>query len=394
MPDSVEIIFFLLIVISLFSGIHYYFIRRFVIDTALDPLGKKIAVTIIILLGLGGILTFPFSRILPLNIARPAVFVPYVWMGMILWLVMALFAIDGVRAMGYVVKRLKGQRRIAIARRVFLARILALGVTLTAASLGAAAVWRASAAPEVVPVRVTLKKLPPELSGFTIAQITDLHIGPILDNRWLKDVVDRVNRLQPDMIAITGDLVDGSVDRLKDQVAPLRDLSAPSGTYFVTGNHEYYSGASDWVAAIKKMGISVLQNERVSIGRGEKSFDLAGIDDASARRTTSTARENLARALKGRDRRQELILLAHNPRVMYDAGGKGIGLVLCGHTHAGQIWPFVYFVGIGHPYTRGLHAHDPQTQVYVNQGTGFWGPPMRLGTHSEITHITLMSANK
>jgi hypothetical protein len=190
------------------------------------------------------------------------------------------------------------------------------------------------------------------------------------------------------MIVITGDLVDGSVEELAQHVAPLADLRSQYGTYFVTGNHEYYSGVDQWCAYLTNIGVHVLRNERVSItNSSDESFDLAGVDDWSSRRFPA---EDLDTALAGRDPDKTLILLAHQPAAAHVAAAQGVDLQLSGHTHGGQIWPFNYLVPLQQPYTQGLYRHgNTQTQVYVSAGTGFWGPPMRLGTSAEITLITL-----
>jgi predicted MPP superfamily phosphohydrolase len=232
-------------------------------------------------------------------------------------------------------------------------------------------------------VPVTLAKLPKALDGFTIVQLTDVHIGggPTLARDWLADVVARTNALAPDLIAITGDLVDGSVERLRDEVAPLKDLKARHGVYFVTGNHEYYAGAEAWIAELGRLGIRCLRNERLPITDG---LDLAGVDDYHAR-------PDLARALAGRDPNRALVLLAHQPRAVHEAAAQGVCLQLSGHTHGGQIWPWNSLVRLQQPYVAGL-VREGQTQLYVSRGTGYWGPPMRLGTHAEITRVTLKAA--
>ncbi len=182
------------------------------------------------------------------------------------------------------------------------------------------------------------------------------------------------------------------MEDLSDAIAPLAQLRAPHGVFFVTGNHEYFSGAEAWVNELTRIGIRVLQNERVSIGNGAVSFDLAGVDDPSAAHQGGLPpREAVARALAGRDPARELVLLAHQPRSALDAEPFGVGLQLSGHTHGGQIWPFGLLVMLQQPFTAGLHRHRG-SQVYVSRGTGYWGPPMRLATPSEITHIRLQSA--
>ena len=203
-------------------------------------------------------------------------------------------------------------------------------------------------------IRIPLRRLPAALDGFTIAQITDVHIGPTLGKEFLESIVAQVNALEPDVIAITGDLVDATVAEIGPTIEVLKDLRARHGVYFVTGNHEYYSGVDAWCRFLPKLGIRVLRNERVSIGEGDASFDLAGIDDYNAHDATDDHGPDLPRALAGRDESRELVLLAHQPRAVKQAAELGVGLQLSGHTHGGQIWPWHYFVYLQQPFVAGL----------------------------------------
>jgi hypothetical protein len=204
-------------------------------------------------------------------------------------------------------------------------------------------------------------------------------------------VVEKVNALEADAIVITGDLVDGPLSALREHVAPLADLRAKHGVYFVTGNHEYYAGADEWIAELRSLGIHVLRNERVSLGDGEHSFDLAGVDDWTAARFGSGHGPNLDKALEGRDASRELVLLAHQPKQIREAAEKGVGLQISGHTHGGQIFPWHALVKLDQPYLAGLSKHG-DTQIYVSRGTGYWGPPIRVGAPSEITLLEIARA--
>jgi predicted MPP superfamily phosphohydrolase len=216
-------------------------------------------------------------------------------------------------------------------------------------------------------------------------------VGPTIGRDFIEQIVSRTNALAPDLVAITGDLVDGSVGHLAHAIEPLTALRAPHGVFFVTGNHEYFSDAEAWMNELNRLGIRVLRNERVSIGNGSSSFDLAGVEDRSSERYGGLApRDALARALAGRDAARELVLLAHQPRTLLDAEPFGVGLQLSGHTHGGQIWPFNFVVQLQQPYVAGLHRRGA-AQIYVSRGTGYWGPPMRLGAPAEITEILLES---
>jgi uncharacterized protein len=246
--------------------------------------------------------------------------------------------------------------------------------------------------PAIRRVELTLAAWPSELDAFRIVQLSDVHIGPLLDRRFAESIVARVNALEPDVIAVTGDLVDGSVERLGPEVEPLRRLEARYGTFFVTGNHDYFSRADPWIERTRELGWRVLRNERVTIGSGESVFDLAGVDDRIAHLFGGDHGEDLGRALDGRDRRRPVVLLAHNPATFDTAAERGVDLQLSGHTHGGQIWPFVYLVRLITPYVAGMYRRG-QSVLYVSRGTGFWGPPMRLFKAAEITEIRLRSTS-
>ena len=220
-------------------------------------------------------------------------------------------------------------------------------------------------------------------------QVTDIHVGATIGRAFIERVAAQANALKPDVFCITGDLVDGSVDELRRLVEPIATVKSRYGSYFVTGNHEYYSGADAWLAELERLGIRTLQNARVSIGDGKKSIDLAGVPDWMAR--LEGHRPDLARALAGRDPERELVLLAHQPRQIAQAAKAGVGLQLSGHTHGGQIAPFGALVALTQPFLAG-HHHVGDTQIYVSRGTGYWGPPMRLGAPAEITKIVLTSS--
>jgi predicted MPP superfamily phosphohydrolase len=237
-------------------------------------------------------------------------------------------------------------------------------------------------------VEVKLRRLDPRQDGTTIVQITDLHVGPTIRRPAVADIVARSNALSPDIVAITGDLVDGTVAELREAVSSLAELRAKQGVFFVTGNHEYFSGVGPWMAELARLGIRVLRNERVSIERGGAAFDLAGVDDRSAARYGDGHGENLGAALAGRDRTRPVVLLAHQPRTVLDAAALDVDLQLSGHTHGGQIWPFGALVRLQQRFLAGLSRHG-NTLIYVSCGTGYWGPPMRLGAPAEITQIVL-----
>jgi predicted MPP superfamily phosphohydrolase len=264
---------------------------------------------------------------------------------------------------------------------------IVLGV---AGALTGYGIYEARRRPGIVTVSVPLKNLPEAFEGFRIVQITDIHAGLTVKRDWVETIAQQVSDLKPDLIALTGDLVDGSVAHLRDDVAPLADLEAPHGKFFVTGNHEYYSGVEPWVHHVKQMGYDVLLNEHRLISRNGSSIVLAGVTDPTgAQFLPGTHAPNPQSALEGAPSDTIKILLAHQPKAVYDAQPLGFDLLMSGHTHGGQFFPWNLVAALGQPYIKGLHNHNG-TWVYVSKGTGYWGPPVRLGARSEITVISLV----
>lgn len=240
-------------------------------------------------------------------------------------------------------------------------------------------------------VEVPIKDLPREFEGFTIAQITDLHVGPTIKQGFVEHVVKLTNSINPDIIAVTGDLVDGSVARLRQHVAPLKDLKSKHGTFFVTGNHEYYSGVAQWIGEAKRLGMQVLLNEHKTINRKGKELVIAGVTDFHGGDFLESHRTDPHQSLINAPKKAIKILLAHQPKSVFEAVKAGFHLQLSGHTHGGQFFPGNLFVPLQQPFVKGLHKLD-ELFVYVSCGTGYWGPPLRLGTRSEISQIKLVRA--
>jgi predicted MPP superfamily phosphohydrolase len=268
-------------------------------------------------------------------------------------------------------------------------RISAACVMLATPAITAIGFFMARRVAPVVEVDVRVAGLPAPLEGFTIAQISDIHVGPTIRRRFVERIVERVNGLAADMVAITGDLVDGPVEELARHTEPLARLASRHGTYFVTGNHEYYSGVQGWVRELRRLGAHVLLNEHVLLEHGGATLAVAGVTDYSAHYFDPSHRSDPRRAVRGAPAEAVKVLLAHQPRSAPAAAAAGYDLQLSGHTHGGQFWPWNLLVRLQQPFTAGLNRLG-RMWVYINRGTGYWGPPMRFGIPSEITRIRLV----
>ena len=384
---------FFLVASAILFFVHRYLWRRLVRDTGLRGTLRRVATGLIVLGGLVVPATLLLARQMPRGIVEYTAVWAFTWLGALLYIVLLLVPFD---LMAWL-RRRRGRAATEApvedpSRRQFLAR--AAAGTALAGTAGSVVLGLSNALGEVSTptVEVSLPRLPQALDGFRIVQLSDIHIGPILDRRFIHSIVEKTNALKPDLVVITGDLVDGAPDVIGRDVAGLMGLKSRYGTYFVTGNHEYYSDAAAWLKALGDMGIRTLMNERVRIGDkgpGGASFDLCGIPDTRAGRFISSHTPDLKRALQGRDIERESVLLAHRPNPIVDAAQHGIGLQLSGHTHGGQLWPITIAARLVHPYNAGLHRHNDLTQIYVSRGTGFWGPPMRILAPAEITTLVL-----
>ena len=382
---------FLSIMVTLTGSAHYYVWSRLVRDPGLPAsLSRTLSYGLIFLFA-----TIPASLFVRRSAlggsASGLVWLAMTWLGLLLFLTLAVGAADLARGVWQVGRAWSHAEPILPERRQAVARLLAGAAALVAGSLGLWSLRAGLGRVAIKRVEVSLARLPPALSGTRILHLSDVHVGPTIQRGFIETIVAQCNALSADLIVITGDLVDGSVEELREHVAPLAGLRAKYGVFFVTGNHEYYSGAADWCGELVRLGVRVLRNERVSIGDATASFDLAGVDDHSAHRFGGGHGEDLPKALHGRDLSRELVLLAHQPRTIFEAQEHGVGLQLSGHTHGGQLWPWTYLVRLQQPVVAGL-ARFGNSLVYVSCGTGYWGPPMRLGAPSEIAELTLRSA--
>ncbi|MEU7609054.1 metallophosphoesterase [Micromonospora sp. NPDC049204] len=278
------------------------------------------------------------------------------------------------------------------ARRLLLARGAAIFAGLTATGITGYGVRTALGPPRLDRVQIPLAKLPRSMDGLRIATVSDIHLGPLRGRAHTERIVAAINRLDADLVAVVGDLVDGSVAELGPAAAPLRDLRSRYGSFFVTGNHEYYSGVEEWVQEVDRLGLRVLQNQRQEIRARGGVLDLAGVNDLDATGGSGLAAgPDFAAALGDRDPSRPVVLLAHQPLAAVEAARYDVDLQLSGHTHGGQVVPFNLVVRLAQPVVSGLGEVDG-TKVYVTNGAGFWGPPVRVGAEPQISLVELRSA--
>ncbi|GAA3220359.1 metallophosphoesterase [Pseudonocardia petroleophila] len=370
---------FVLVFVALLHG---YVYRRAVHDLTASRRVRIAGAALVALLGLavaGALVT----RGAPPDAVRPLHYLGFFWLAVLVYLGVVLALGELVRL---AVRFVRG--RPSEDRRRFLARVVAGTAAVTAAgtvTYGAVVARQ----PRVERREVLLDRLDPAFDGFTVAAISDIHLGPLVDGADVRGFVEMINGAAPDAVAVVGDLVDGSVADLGGYAAPLADIAAP--TYFVTGNHEYYSGAAEWVEFLPSLGIRVLRNEREEIRRGDAVLHIAGCDDRTAAASGVPGHGfDLDAALAGRDPEQPVVLLCHQPVMVDRAVRAGVDLQISGHTHGGQLWPVTQVALVDQPVLAGLVRFGP-TWLYVTRGTGFWGPPVRVGSPPEITLLTLRS---
>ncbi|MFL5320442.1 MAG: metallophosphoesterase [Myxococcaceae bacterium] len=379
----VRMVFMFLIALSIVVGLHAYIGKRLFVDSGIPAGAAAIGWALLAF----GFLTIPLGfmafRAFPPKISRVLSWGGYLWMGAFAMLLVAVAGTDLVRL---IVISVPHPSVSLAAGQIQAAAVLAL--VIPALIIG----YRTARGPaRIERVKVPIKDLPAELEGLRIAQISDIHIGPTLHGDFLQRVADQVNELKPDAIAITGDLVDGTVLQLRPHMAALDTLKAPLGAYFVTGNHEYYSGGPAWEAEVARHGIKVLHNEHVVLERNGKKLVLAGVTDHEAGQFGPEHACDVAAAFSGAPENAPRVLLAHQPRTAKLAAPHKVDLQLSGHTHGGQFFPWMFFVRLQQPSVSGM-ANIYGVRVYTSRGTGYWGPPIRLGPSPEITELTLVRA--
>ncbi|EKX63008.1 metallophosphoesterase [Streptomyces ipomoeae] len=410
------------VVMGVMGGLHWYVWRRIVRDTTTPGTVWRRLGTVVLVAGPALMLTvFTGDRLgLPFQLVRIVAWPAYLWAAVALYLLIGVIAGEAVRpALAWLLWRHAAQRPAAVpapasepvavpddapasapvtaapdapdgdapadlSRRLFVARLVGGAAAAVAVGTVGHGTYGVLRGPRVKRVTVPLAKLPRSAHGFRIAVVSDVHLGPILGRGFTERVVATVNATQPDLIAVVGDLVDGSVDDLRSAVEPISGLQARHGAFFVTGNHEYFSGVEEWTAHVRELGLKLLANERVELA----PFDLAGVNDVTGEDHDDGP--DLTAALEGRDPSRTSVLLAHQPVFVDEAVRHGVDLQLSGHTHGGQLWPMNYVAELANPTVAGLERYG-DTQLYVSRGAGAWGPPTRVGAPSDVTVVELAS---
>lgn len=387
MASWLRMVLFLVPVTTLLVLAHVYLYRRLVRDVTASKALRR-AGRVLFAGGLVGSLGARMvGAMFSSEVARGIGIVLLVWMGLVLYVLMFTLGLDVVRGVLTQARRLPEPP--SPERRAFLARGLAAGATVAGAAVSTHGTWRAFHPPDVRDIPVRLPGLPKALEGFTLVQLTDIHIGGVLQRRFVDELVARTNALKPDLIAVTGDLVDGSVPELGRYAAGFGALKARHGAYFVTGNHDYYSGVEAWTEFVRGLGITVLRNRAVTIGDAGASFDLLGVDDWSASRLGESGYD-LDAAMKGFRPDRASVLLAHQPSNFEVVAQRGVGLQISGHTHGGQMFPGNVLGRLIWGETNAGLSQRGDSQIYVSRGCGFVGPPMRVAAPPEIARIILL----
>ncbi|MFT4087676.1 MAG: metallophosphoesterase [Gordonia sp. (in: high G+C Gram-positive bacteria)] len=369
----------LLVVGLVVALLTYWMHRRLVRATGLTGGWAKIADAVLIVGGVLLVVAFQVGGLLDPSWARPIGFLGFTWGAVLFYLVLGVI----VTGLASLVARALGAGPESCRRGTAVASVL-----VVAASVGTVGIGLVEASsPQVTRDEVAIDGLPESFDGVRVVFLSDLHVGPARGVDYTRRVVDLVNGARPDLIVLGGDLTDGTVEHVGDDLLPLADLRAPLGVYGISGNHEYYADdGGSWLDFWQQhLGITPLRNERVAIQRGGVSIDLAGVYDATA---PAPYEPNVDAALAGRDENRTLILAAHQPKQADDAQGRGVDLQLSGHTHDGQLWPFRYAVMLAQPVTVG-RGQVGDVPVLVSRGVGAWGPPVRVGAPPEINVVTL-----
>jgi predicted MPP superfamily phosphohydrolase len=393
---------FILVLGSILALMHLYVWKRMVKDTTgpgrLRWLLTGLVVALLLLLMAALVVPRVFGVAESGWLAWPG----YLWFGLLVYLFLALLVLEPVR---WLLRRRQIRTRPgpetrpdpapgsapaetpAVDRRMFLARASAVAAGAAAVGLVGTGAATALGPPQLLRVPVRLPRLDRAFDGYRIAVVSDIHLGPLLGRAHTERIVRIINEAEPDLVAVVGDVVDGTVAELGAAAAPLQDLQTRDGAFFVTGNHEYFVDDTDeWIRELERLGLQPLRNENTRIRRGAAGFDLAGVNDIAGAQHSDAP--DFDRALTGLNPQDPTILLAHQPVEVGRAAERGVDLQLSGHTHGGQMWPFHYAVALAQPALAGL-SRVGDTQLYVTRGAGFWGPPVRVGAPPDISLLNL-----
>ena len=395
---------FIVVLSAVLGLMQFYLWKRLVKDTTRPGRTRWVLTAVLIALTTLLVATLILPRVIGVTVSAWFAWPGYLWFALVVYLFLTLLVLEPVR----LVLRGRGKRKPleasasattepvaedeptaspAVNRRVFLARAGAVAAGAASVSLVGVGAANALGPPDLLQVPVRLRRLDPAFNGFRIAVVSDIHLGPLSGRAHTERIVRMINETAPDLVAIVGDVVDGTVDELGPAAEPLRDLDSREGTFFVTGNHEYFvEDPLSWLRELERLGVQPLRNENTAIRRGAAAFDLAGVNDIAGESRSDAP--DFDRALSGLDSSRPTVLLAHQPVQVEEAAARGVDLQLSGHTHGGQMWPFHYIVRIAQPSLAGLSTVD-NTQLYVTRGAGFWGPPVRIGAPPDITVLSL-----
>jgi predicted MPP superfamily phosphohydrolase len=378
----------LLIATLLTVALHGYLAWRLLPPLALGPAGLGLALSLFLISGLlvPAPILLSLNR-LPARVSDALAWVGYLAMGVFSGLLVLCLLRDALLILLWAWELLRpGSIELDAWRRLSSLAVFALSLLVSLIGL-----VNARRLARVVDVELPIAGLPAALAGFTIVQLSDIHVGPTIKRGYLDAIVRRVNTLDADLVAITGDVIDGSVEALREHTAPLSQLRSRHGTYCVTGNHEYYHGAEAWVQEWRRLGLRVLLNEnQVLDHRGERLL-IGGVTDYSAAHFGPEHSSDAAAAARAPMPVAAKILLAHQPRSAMAAAEAGFDVQLSGHTHGGQFLPWNFFVPMQQPFVAGLDRFK-QLLIYTSRGTGYWGPPLRFFAPSEITRLRLVVA--
>lgn len=395
---------FIIILCSVLGLAHLYVWKRLIKDTTAPGRTRWAMTAVFLVLAALLVMTLVVPRFTGIDESAWFAWPGYIWFALVGYLLLALLILEPVRLVlrGWAKRARNPEPVVAgepaaaaderptaagVNRRVFLARTSAVAAGVAASGLVGYGAATALGPPNVLQVPIRLGRLDPAFNGFRIAVVSDIHLGPLLGRRHTERIVRMINEADADLVAIVGDLVDGTVEQLGHAAEPLQDLVSREGSFFVTGNHEYFvEDTGPWLHELERFGVSPLRNENTAIRRGGAAFDLAGVNDlAGAQRGDPPDYDS---ALAGVDPSRPTVLLAHQPVMVEQAAARGVDLQLSGHTHGGQTWPFQYVVEAVQPSLAGLSTHQ-NTQLYVTRGAGFWGPPVRVGAPPDISVLTL-----